>query len=94
MYPPPNFEGQILISPASGEAAVTEEKCVICGGGTGIVASVPVKERKRYISGCGQLCEDCYYSLYLNTDDRGSDNSDLLGDGLLHTVANGRPREP
>lgn len=44
------------------------EKCVVCGRDTGIPCDTPLKERKRYISGSGQLCRDCYRELYLQAD--------------------------
>lgn len=44
------------------------DKCVICGADTGVPQSTPVDERKRYISGCGQLCRDCYFDLYIHPD--------------------------
>lgn len=44
------------------------EKCVACGKDTGVPHGTPLKGRKRYISGSGQLCRDCYRELYLQAD--------------------------
>lgn len=44
------------------------DKCVICGKDTGVLHDTPVSERKRYVSGSGQLCRECYYDLYLNVE--------------------------
>lgn len=44
------------------------EKCIICGKDTGVLSSVPVKKRNNYVSGAGQLCENCYFELYYLPD--------------------------
>lgn len=44
------------------------DKCVLCGRDAGVPADMPVSERKNYVKGCGQLCEDCFYRLYLRPD--------------------------
>ena len=41
------------------------EKCILCGKDTYISVATPVTIRKYYLSGCGQLCEDCYHRLEL-----------------------------
>ena len=41
------------------------EKCVCCGADTGIPRSAPLKDRKYYIVGSGQLCGNCYFELYI-----------------------------
>ena len=33
--------------------------CVICKEHTGVRTDYPVEQRKHYVEGCGQLCEDC-----------------------------------
>lgn len=38
----------------------TTECCVYCLADTGIPVSTPVRERKHYVIGCGQLCSECY----------------------------------
>ena len=43
------------------------EICILCGKKTDIPVSMPVNRRKRFIGGCGQLCEDCYNALKLET---------------------------
>lgn len=50
-----------IIRAASGEDPY--EICILCGKKTDILVSTPVNQRKRFIVGCGQLCEDCYDSL-------------------------------
>ena len=44
------------------------DKCVLCGRDAGVPADMPVSERKNYVKGCGQLCEDCFYRLYRRPD--------------------------
>lgn len=44
------------------------DKCVICGADTGVAQNTPIAERKRYISGSGQLCSECYLELYIKSD--------------------------
>lgn len=39
------------------------EKCVCCGKDTPYTFDVLVQERKFYICGCGQLCEQCYMKI-------------------------------
>ena len=39
------------------------EYCVCCGKRTDVFISTPVKERRYYILGVGQLCELCYFEL-------------------------------
>lgn len=36
------------------------ERCVYCSVDTGIPVATPIKQRKYYIIGGGQLCPDCY----------------------------------
>lgn len=60
--------GTLTDSSVKEETGVPNDKCVICGADTGIAQNTPVAERKRYISGCGQLCRDCYFDLYINPD--------------------------
>ena len=40
------------------------ERCVCCGKYTDISLSMPVSDRKFYVLGVGQLCEQCYFTLY------------------------------
>ncbi|MBQ3020191.1 MAG: hypothetical protein IJD77_06370 [Clostridia bacterium] len=44
------------------------EKCVICGKETGYTYNVSIGERQFYIEGAGQLCEQCYYELYVKNN--------------------------
>ena len=39
---------------------INNEKCVCCGGDTGVPASMPIELRNFFVEGCGQLCEGCY----------------------------------
>lgn len=41
------------------------EKCVICGKKLNIKKIVPIQKRKYYIEGAGQLCEKCYFKIYV-----------------------------
>lgn len=43
---------------------VETEKCVLCKQDTGINKLEPVLNRKHYIEGAGQLCENCFRKLY------------------------------
>lgn len=52
---------------------MTNDKCVICGGDTGVAKDTPIEERHMYVVGSGQLCHDCYFDLYLRS---GSDEED------------------
>lgn len=36
------------------------ERCVYCSADTGIPVAAPIKQRKYYIIGGGQLCPECY----------------------------------
>lgn len=47
---------------------MTNDKCVICGGDTGVAKDTPIEERHMYVVGSGQLCHDGYYDLYLRAD--------------------------
>lgn len=41
-----------------------EEHCILCHKGTGVDFSTDISEREYYVIGCGQLCADCYKSIY------------------------------
>ena len=43
----------------------TKEKCIVCRAETPYNFNTPIAERKYYIEGSGQLCENCYYSIYI-----------------------------
>ena len=36
------------------------EKCIICGKLTDISKDTPIRLRKNYVPGCGQLCDSCF----------------------------------
>lgn len=40
------------------------EFCVCCGSITPYCVDTPVRQRKYYIEGCGQLCGYCYFDIY------------------------------
>ena len=42
-----------------------KEKCVVCSADTTYDFSTPISEREFYIEGAGQLCQKCYYDLYV-----------------------------
>lgn len=39
------------------------EKCIYCGANTTVPVSAPIESRPNYVSGCGQLCPECYAKL-------------------------------
>lgn len=39
------------------------EKCVICKKQTNVLKSTPVKDRKYYVEGAGQLCKECFFEM-------------------------------
>ena len=41
-----------------------EEQCILCRRNTGVDFSTDISEREYYVIGCGQLCADCYKSIY------------------------------
>ena len=47
------------------DPAERTERCVCCSADTGIPVTTPLKERKHYIVGCGQLCPVCYSKIKL-----------------------------
>lgn len=40
-----------------------QEKCICCGRTTDYYLDTPSADRKLYVSGCGQLCKNCYTAL-------------------------------
>lgn len=40
------------------------EFCVLCGKRTNVRRNTHIDFRDYYVEGCGQLCRDCYYSVY------------------------------
>ena len=40
------------------------EQCIRCGVETEYNDSTPVRVRRWYVEGSGQLCEQCYFALY------------------------------
>ena len=49
------------------QAAIEKEKdkCVVCGAETKYGPNIPISEREFYVEGAGQLCQKCYYDLYI-----------------------------
>ncbi len=41
-----------------------KELCVLCGRETEYLCTKPVSERFFYVEGAGQLCPDCYRSVF------------------------------
>lgn len=39
------------------------EKCVLCGKETNVPINLHIDERKNYVEGVGQLCDDCVIKL-------------------------------
>jgi hypothetical protein len=48
----------------SGNSEKEYEYCVLCGKMTEVRKDAPVGTRTFYIDGCGQLCRECFASLY------------------------------
>lgn len=64
----------------------TTERCVCCLADTGIPVTTPVKKRKHYVIGCGQLCPDCYAKIKLDSEDEKGLTEEEL-ELLLETTA-------
>ncbi len=54
------------------------DKCVLCGKDSGMPENMPINERKNYVKGCGQLCEDCFRRLYRHPDSENMMTDDEL----------------
>ena len=50
------------------------EKCLVCGKETGVPKDTNVDDRQYYVVGAGQLCKECYKSLYPNESSAGVHN--------------------
>lgn len=48
--------------------SVETEKCILCGKDTEIPVTTPIKERKHYIFGCGQVCSECSAKMKLENN--------------------------
>ena len=44
------------------------DRCVLCGGYTEYMKDTPVEQRTRYVTGAGQLCKECYDTVYMSED--------------------------
>ena len=40
------------------------ERCVLCGSKVHVLKTAHISERKYYIEGAGQLCENCFHDVY------------------------------
>ena len=40
------------------------EHCVLCGKQTAVKVNTHIDMRDFYVEGCGQLCRDCWVSVY------------------------------
>lgn len=47
------------------DKTIEYERCDLCGELTDIPVDMPIQKRKGYIEGSGQLCQKCYYELYV-----------------------------
>lgn len=45
------------------------ECCINCGEKLDILKTTPIGERKNYIIGSGQLCQNCFYTAYVEKDE-------------------------
>ncbi|MFQ8760975.1 MAG: hypothetical protein ACLSAF_17605 [Intestinimonas sp.] len=48
----------------SGQTAGAREKCVLCGGETPYLRTVPIDRREGYLEGAGQLCAACCREIF------------------------------
>lgn len=46
---------------------IQKDQCVLCGRITVEEKDKPIKNRKYYVPGSGQLCKNCYESTYNKT---------------------------
>ena len=61
------------------------ERCVCCGKTMSCSQSLNIHQREHYIEGCGQLCRDCYFKLYIRPDPSGL--SKISNEGLKILLA-------
>ncbi|MBQ8338417.1 MAG: hypothetical protein IJY33_04665 [Oscillospiraceae bacterium] len=54
------------------------EICIMCGTQTDIPISLPIDQRKNYVSGIGQLCESCVGRLYRDEQDGKTSTRELI----------------
>ena len=50
------------------------DRCVLCWPLTSVPPNTPISQRKYYVKGQGQLCENCYYELFKQGVFSGEDN--------------------
>lgn len=50
------------------QETITKEKCVSCGGETPHYFHEHIDYRYYYVEGAGQLCKNCYESIYNKTE--------------------------
>lgn len=45
------------------------ERCILCGKSTKILKVTPIEDRQFYIYGSGQMCQSCYFSVYVRPEE-------------------------
>ena len=59
-----SFDRVTLRHGAASENTDEYELCVVCGRKTNIRRDTHIDQRDCYVEGCGQICRDCYKSIY------------------------------
>lgn len=60
------------------------ERCICCGEKLDILKTTPIGERENYIIGSGQLCQNCFYSAYVEKDNCVTFSNEELLNSLRH----------
>ena len=60
------------------------EKCAYCGAVTSVPVSQPIESRPNFISGCGQLCPECFAKL-CDSFEAQEENSHIINSVLNKT---------
>ncbi len=63
-----DFEKSNIIQFPLNRTEGKKDSCVRCGNPTPYDESVPIDQRKFYVEGSGQLCEECWTQLYGDID--------------------------
>ena len=72
--------------------SIKSEKCILCGKDTGIPFNDPIDDRKYFIDGCGQLCEDCFDRLQYESISKNKPSDAEMDMPLKMTRKNGKER--
>lgn len=74
------FKGEAFMNNTENKPKITveTEKCILCGKDTEIPVTTPIKERKHYIFGCGQICSECSSKMKLENSKENELNEEDL----------------